>query len=226
MLCRVFPAQPIPGREVRELANAFGLWSSVWTRTMQSLTGERIYADELRINTDILSVESNGEAAMLVAFQEVDLVQDYFLKSRWFRSWENEDLNKVSRLSPLALIAGHFTIAEKFRRKIQGYSSIHLLGDLYMRYFRDHDFPLMVASTRMDLGLDRFNCRLGAEIVRENVTLNNVPVANIIFRKPVAHFESKEGYGAMAEQLWQDRLDYRKHKHPKKGRHYELDGTL
>ncbi len=201
----ILPGTNADSSYTKEYAAAYDLWLRTWQSTFGQLDGlTRLHSDDFTRQETIGAIFENERCLALIFMRESDLSSKAARQDSYFAPWTPEAMDQLVKDGCKILIGSYITVDADFRGDRPGRPRLKsLLLELAVQHLLISSCAAMTGITRRDKGIQKVAYRLGADLLKENVTYHGVPTDLVAWYKqkliPRFHLSPE------AQLLWRNR---------------------
>jgi hypothetical protein len=190
---------------------ALQCWIEVWQKVQQNfnLTGP-LFTDGFTRQDEAACLFTETRCAGMMLFRTIDFQLMDYQKDSYFRDWTPEDISQLRRHGSKVFMAVYLTVHPEFRNFSPTLKFKQVLIDILTRRFLDSDADMISAMARCERGINDESLKLGAEFVRQDVSIFNglEKVDLMVYPRAKTHMYTDPVVRQFSDDLWQRRMDW------------------
>lgn len=209
-----------PPAALKHTYNAsYGLWESVWLKTLGELDGLKVLSSDGFTTQEFFAViHSQGSPMALCCYKTLNLSIPCHHKDSWLAPWPKEILAEISQTYSRALIPSWLTVHDDFRKSAgyQGANLALILSELISVICLHTKASIAFGTPRVDRSVNKLVYQAGATCLLSDVIHHGVPVDLVAFipeKLRTVEFTSE------TTRLWNQRIDFTQPETPKENTH-------
>lgn len=159
-------------------------WKKIWQTTFQELDGQsEIDSDNFSRQDEILALFHKDRCIAVACHRYADLLLPSLMDDTYFSSWPEEIKTKIQQMQGRIAIGNQISIDPAFRKLPDGTAMKDVLLWFSLNHLKAQEINFVLGAVREDKSLDKLFAKYGAQILKQNVHLHNVPVTLVCFQR-------------------------------------------
>jgi len=190
---------------------AYRLWKSTWSATLQELDGNgTVYSDDFSRQTQVGSLFHDGRCVALGFFHLVDFRLTTARDDSYFKVWSDQAIDQLVSQGKNVMVGSNITVDPQMRGDLgQGVFLKNLLTGLMTKAFLESGADVMAGTMRKNKGMHDSAYQFGASPLLSGVIHHGVEVDLVAFyRRRVLAFASENPANLTVERLWENKITF------------------
>lgn len=191
---------------------ALECWLEVWSGVQQNfkLPGP-LFSDAFTRQDEAACLFTETRCAGMMLFRTIDLSLMDYRHDSYFRDWKPEDIAQLRRHGDKVFMAVYLTVHPDFRNFSPEVKFKQVLIDILTRRFLNSDADMISAMARRERGINTESLKLGAEMIRADVSIFNglEQVDLMVYPRAQTRMYDDLAVRRFSDELWSRRLDWK-----------------
>ncbi len=207
----LLPGAGVPAEARTYYESAYGVWKTVWKKTLFELDGsDRLYSDHFTRQDFHLTVFHGSRCVTAISFRRVDLQSSADLEDSWLKIWPQEILSSYKETLKKGMMTSWFYVDPEYRRadadnRLARLQVSQRVTEMISFLLIDLNADIIFGGVRNNRSVNKLIEPTGCKVVMPDVENHGVKV-DLVTWLPVNVKPAVEHFSKLTHNLWADRL--------------------